>query len=103
MTARPSKGCASMPLRKACAHCATTACAGPHRARSALQRGCACRANSVMEAFRSEALDAAGRTVPGVVQADTPRQARTQLRAQGLLPSAVDLVRARARARPAWG
>jgi general secretion pathway protein F len=55
-----------------------------------------------MEAFRYEALDASGRTVSGVVQADTPRQARIQLRAQGLLPSAVDLVRARERARQPW-
>jgi general secretion pathway protein F len=55
-----------------------------------------------MEAFRYEALDATGRTVSGVVQADTPRQARAQLRAQGLLPSVVDLVRARERARQPW-
>jgi general secretion pathway protein F len=55
-----------------------------------------------MEAFRYEALDAAGRTVSGVVQADTPRQARTQLRAQGLHPTSVDLVRARERARQPW-
>jgi general secretion pathway protein F len=55
-----------------------------------------------MEAFRYEALDAAGRTVSGVVQADTPRQARIQLRAQGLLPSAVGLVRARERAHQPW-
>lgn len=55
-----------------------------------------------MESFHYEALDAAGRTVSGVVQADTPRQARTQLRAQGLLPSVVDLVRARERARQPW-
>jgi len=55
-----------------------------------------------MEAFRYEALDAAGRTVSGVVQADTSRQARTQLRAQGLLPSTVDPVRARDRARQPW-
>jgi general secretion pathway protein F len=55
-----------------------------------------------MDAFRYEALDAAGRTVSGVVQADTPRQARTQLRAQGLHPTAVDLVRARERARQPW-
>jgi len=55
-----------------------------------------------MEAFRYEALDAAGRTVSGVVQADTPRQARSQLRAQGLLPSAINLVRARERARQPW-
>jgi general secretion pathway protein F len=55
-----------------------------------------------MEAFHYEALDAAGRTVSGVVQADTPRQARAQLRAQGLLPSAIDLVRARERASQPW-
>jgi len=55
-----------------------------------------------MDAFRYEALDAAGRTVSGIVQADTPRQARTQLRAQGLHPTAVDLVRARERARAPW-
>ena len=47
-----------------------------------------------MEAFRYEALDTDGRTVTGVVQADTPRQARSQLRAQGLLPSVVDRVSA---------
>ena len=55
-----------------------------------------------MESFHYEALDAAGRAISGVVQADTPRQARAQLRAQGLLPSAVDLVRARERARQPW-
>lgn len=55
-----------------------------------------------MEAFHYEALDAAGRTVSGVVQADTPRQARIQLRAQGLLPAAVDPVRVRERARQPW-
>lgn len=42
-----------------------------------------------MEAFRYQALDAAGRSVSGVVQADTPREARAQLRARGLLPSTV--------------
>lgn len=42
-----------------------------------------------MEAYRYEALDAAGRTVSGVVQADTARLARAQLRSNGLLPSAV--------------
>jgi len=55
-----------------------------------------------MEAFRYEALDAAGRTISGIVQADTPRQARAQLRAQGLHPSAIDLVRARERASQPW-
>ena len=52
-----------------------------------------------MEAFQYQALDAAGRTVSGVLEADSARQVRIQLRAQGLLPSAVDQVRARERAR----
>ena len=55
-----------------------------------------------MEAFQYQALDAAGRTVSGVVQADTARQARMQLRAQGLLPSVVNQVHARERARRGW-
>lgn len=55
-----------------------------------------------MEAFRYEALDAAGRTVQGVVQADTPRQARAQLRAQGLLPSELSAVRSRDQSRRPW-
>jgi general secretion pathway protein F len=55
-----------------------------------------------MEAFQYQALDAAGRKVSGVVQADTPRQARMQLRAQGLLPSIIGHVDARGRARQAW-
>jgi len=55
-----------------------------------------------MEAFQYQALDAEGRKVSGVVQADTARQARTQLRAQGLLPSTIGPVRARERARQSW-
>ena len=55
-----------------------------------------------MEAFQYEALDATGRTVSGVVQAETARQARTLLRAQGLLPSTIGQVHARARASQAW-
>ena len=55
-----------------------------------------------MEAFEYQALDAAGRTVSGVVQADTARQARMQLRAQGLLPSMIGQVNARERARQGW-
>jgi general secretion pathway protein F len=43
-------------------------------------------------AFRYEALDATGRVVSGLLQADTPRHARSQLRAQGLLPSVLDPV-----------
>ena len=55
-----------------------------------------------MEAFQYQALDAAGRKVSGVVQADTARQARAQLRAQGLLPSVLGPVRAKERAGQAW-
>jgi general secretion pathway protein F len=42
-----------------------------------------------MDAFRYHALDAAGQPVSGMVQADTARDARAQVRARGLLPSAV--------------
>src|SRR5205807_10108047 len=55
-----------------------------------------------MEAFQYEALNAAGGTVSGVVQADAARQARMQLRAQGLLPSMIGQVHARERARQVW-
>src|SRR4249920_3461227 len=55
-----------------------------------------------MEAFQYQALDATGRKVSGIVQADTARQARAQLRAQGLHPSAIDVVRARERASQPW-
>ena len=56
-----------------------------------------------MPAIRFEALDAAGRKVSGTLQADTPRQARSQLRAQGLLPVAIDdHTRAAAHNRLTW-
>ncbi len=55
-----------------------------------------------MEAFQYEALDAAGRTVTGVVQADTARNARALLRAQGLLPAMVSEVGAKERASQPW-
>ena len=55
-----------------------------------------------MPAFRYQALDAAGRTVAGVLQADTPRQARTQLRSQGLLPSTVEQVSSMSGERRPW-
>ncbi|SFU38723.1 type II secretion system inner membrane protein GspF [Nitrosospira multiformis] len=55
-----------------------------------------------MEAYRYEALDPEGRTVTGVLQADTARQARAQLRAQGLLPSAINQVGARERGQTYW-
>ncbi|PZO06680.1 MAG: type II secretion system protein GspF [Lysobacteraceae bacterium] len=55
-----------------------------------------------MDAFRYQALDAAGRTVSGVLEAETARQARAQLRAQNLFPTAVDAVDARANAGRSW-
>src|SRR5437879_3882327 len=42
-----------------------------------------------MTIFRFEAVDANGQTREGILDAATPRQARDQLRAQGLLPVAV--------------
>jgi general secretion pathway protein F len=45
-----------------------------------------------MPAFRYEAVDAGGATRKGVVNADSPRAARADLRAQGLTPLAVDAI-----------
>lgn len=45
-----------------------------------------------MPAFKFEALNAAGKTVNGLVDADTPKAARTQLRAQQLVPLTVEPV-----------
>ncbi|MGE4110904.1 MAG: type II secretion system inner membrane protein GspF [Burkholderiales bacterium] len=53
-----------------------------------------------MAAFRYQALDAAGRAVSGVLQADTPRQVRGLLRAQGLLPASVEPIGAAQAQRP---
>ncbi len=47
-----------------------------------------------MPAFRYEAVDAAGATRKGVVNADNPRSARADLRTQGLTPLAVDAIAA---------
>ena len=55
-----------------------------------------------MQAFQYKALDAAGNTVSGVLEAESARQARSQLRAQGLLPSVVEQVLARERASLGW-
>lgn len=55
-----------------------------------------------MEAFDYRALDASGKPVTGVIQADTARQARLQLRMRGLLPAQVEKVHAAERARQVW-
>lgn len=47
-----------------------------------------------MPAFRYEAVDAAGATKKGVVNADNPRSARADLRTQGLTPLNVELIAA---------
>src|SRR5512144_1425066 len=43
-----------------------------------------------MGAYRFEAVDAAGRARQGLIDAATPRQAREQLRSDGLFPTAID-------------
>jgi general secretion pathway protein F len=55
-----------------------------------------------MQAFHYQALDAQGRAVTGVVQADSPREARMQLRARGLTPAALGKGTARERALRPW-
>ncbi|SFB77044.1 type II secretion system inner membrane protein GspF [Massilia yuzhufengensis] len=47
-----------------------------------------------MPAFRYEAVDAAGATRKGVVNADNPRSARSDLRTQGLTPLSVEQIAA---------
>ena len=49
-----------------------------------------------MAAFRWEAVDAQGRVTQGVLQAESARAARDQLRAEGLTPTAVAAAAARA-------
>ncbi|MDP3516475.1 MAG: type II secretion system inner membrane protein GspF [Pseudohongiella sp.] len=55
-----------------------------------------------MEAFDYKALDASGKTVSGIIQAESARQARSQLRGRGLLPAQIERVRARERASQVW-
>ena len=43
-----------------------------------------------MPAFRYEALNAAGKTASGLIESDSERQARAQLRDRGLLPIALE-------------
>ena len=47
-----------------------------------------------MPAFRFEALDAAGKTINGLVEADNPKAARAQLRQQQMVPLKVENVQA---------
>ena len=47
-----------------------------------------------MPAFRYEAVDAGGATKKGVLNADSARSARSELRAQGLVPLKVDAIAA---------
>ena len=56
-----------------------------------------------MPAFSFEALDAEGQTRKGLMEADTAKAARSQLRAQGLVPLAVEPVRAGSGAEGASG
>lgn len=45
-----------------------------------------------MPAYRYEAVDAMGASTKGVVNAESPRAARSDLRARGLLPLVIDLI-----------
>ena len=47
-----------------------------------------------MPAFHYEALDAQGKPGKGIIEAESPRAARTQLRGQGLVPLSVDAIAA---------
>jgi len=49
-----------------------------------------------MPAYRFEALDASGKTATGLLEAENAKAARTQLRAQSLVPLAVNVVTAAA-------
>ena len=49
-----------------------------------------------MAAFRYEAVDAAGKSQTGVVNAESARAARADLRAQGLLPLAIEVIASQA-------
>ena len=51
-----------------------------------------------MPAYRYEAVDAAGKTDRGVIEADSPKQARTHLRTRGLTPLTVDALGSAAQA-----
>ena len=47
-----------------------------------------------MPAFHYEALDAQGKPGKGIIEAESPRAARSQLRGQGLVPLSVDAIAA---------
>ena len=56
-----------------------------------------------MPAFRFEAVDAAGKSQTGVLEADTARAVRSQLRARGLVPLEVGAVESSAQDQPGQG
>ena len=56
-----------------------------------------------MSAFEYRALDAQKRVKRGVVQADTPRQARSMIRDQGLIPIQIEIIARRQATRFMWG
>ena len=53
-----------------------------------------------MPAFSFEALDAAGQTRKGTIDADSPKAARSLLRAQALVPLAVEALASNTAAGP---
>ncbi len=89
--------CASTRRARHANRCATTACAGPPQGVISLEEVVRVTRGNRMEAFRYEALDAAGRTVSGVVQADTRAPGAHAGARAG--PAAVEVGRVDARAR----
>lgn len=55
-----------------------------------------------MSSFRFEAVDATGKAERGLIEADSERGARSQLRARGLLPLQVEALHPRGGAGPSW-
>ncbi len=55
-----------------------------------------------MSAFEYAALDKTGRTRKGVLEGDTARQVRQQLREQGLTPLAIEVINSKRRQKPRY-
>ena len=55
-----------------------------------------------MPAYRYDAVDAMGASSKGVVHAESPRAARSDLRSRGLLPLAVEIITTQAETGGNW-
>src|SRR5467141_904124 len=82
---RRSSATRALPPPRFAMTAAPRCCAARPRSR----KYCASRAKIDLGAFEYTALDAGGRERKGVLEGDTPRQIRQQLREQQLLPVSV--------------